>query len=283
MSVNLDSICRQIRIDILTAIYHARSGHPGGSLSCTEILAVLFHQVLTPNTTQGHDSFTPNHFVLSKGHAAPALYAAAASIKWLTPAQIKTLRKIGSPLQGHPDVNFLKWVETCTGSLGQGLSAATGMAMGAKLQKASDSHTYCVIGDGELQEGQVWEAAMFASHHKLDNLTVIIDYNKLQSDDFNKNISALEPLADRWRHLGWCVTEVDGHSTGGLYQALRKKKDGNQPHVIIAHTVKGKGVNYMENIPKWHGSVALSDEQFKSALEALDVTELKIKEYQRGE
>lgn len=274
--------CRQIRVDILTSIYHAQSGHPGGSLSCVEILAVLFHEVLSPIQNNDIYSFDKDHFVLSKGHAAPALYAAAASIGWLEREQLKNLRKLGSPLQGHPDTNFLDWVETCTGSLGQGLSVALGMALGHKLKNEIHSHTYCVIGDGELQEGQVWEAAMFARQHKLDNLTVIVDYNKLQSDDFNENICALEPLAERWRSFGWRVNEVDGHDLAELRSALQSESQQEMPHIVIAHTIKGKGVPYMENIPKWHGSVALSNEQFEESLRALSVNEDDFKEYAHG-
>jgi transketolase len=275
VSNTLTNISQHIRRDIISSIYHARSGHPGGSLSCADILTLLFHKVLsTPN---GDTSFKPDYFILSKGHAAPALYASAASIGWLKPSELKNLRKLDSKLQGHPDVAQLPWANVSTGSLGQGLSVALGIAKAGKLQSSRARHSYCVVGDGELQEGQVWEAAMFAAHHKLNNLTVIVDYNKLQSDDFNESICGLEPLAEKWRAFGWLCHEVDGHNFDELDTALSQSHN-EKPKVIIAHTVKGKGVSFMENSPSWHGSVALTDEQARSALEALDCEQNEIEE-----
>lgn len=280
MNEPLETISRDIRRDIISSIYHARSGHPGGSLSCADLLTLLFHRVLSP--VDGQASFEPDYFILSKGHAAPALYAAAASIGWITSDEVKTLRKMESTLQGHPDVAQLPWANVSTGSLGQGLSVALGIAKAGKLQSERARHSYCIVGDGELQEGQVWEAAMFAAHHQLDNLTVIVDYNKLQSDDFNASICALEPLAEKWRAFGWLCYEVDGHNFDECETAFSQHESG-KPKIIIAHTLKGKGVDFMENSPAWHGSVALSEEQTERALAALECNQDQIKELMRVE
>ncbi len=189
------------------------------------------------------------------------------------------LRKIGSLYQGHPHIGDLPWVETSTGSLGQGFSVALGMAMGLKLQKRA-SRVYALLGDGELQEGEVWEAAMCAAHHKLDNLCVIIDYNKLQSDARNDAIMRLEPLAAKWRAFDWAVVEIDGHDVDAILSTLRRAGvTHDRPSVILAHTVKGKGVPYMENLPAWHGSVKLTREQADEALHALGASRREIKEY----
>jgi len=277
---SLHDTSRQIRKDIIASIYHARSGHPGGSLSCADLLSLLFHKILTPSVNKS--GFEDDYFILSKGHAAPALYAAAASIGWLERGELKQLRKLDSPLQGHPDVTHLPWANVSTGSLGQGLSVALGIAKAGKLQAQRARHSYCIVGDGELQEGQVWEAAMFAAHHKLDNLTVIVDYNKLQSDDFNESICAIEPLADKWRAFGWLCYEVDGHDFDECDTAF-SQNEIDKPKIIIAHTLKGKGVDFMENSPAWHGSVALSDEQTERALAALGCESKEIQELMRVE
>jgi transketolase len=259
---------RAIRRISVAAIYHAGSGHPGGALSCADILACLYGAELNvwPNNLADQNR---DRFVMSKGHAAPALYAAGAHHGFCTTADALSLRKLGSLFQGHPHVADLPWVETSTGSLGQGFSVALGMAMGLKLRKRK-ARVYTLLGDGELQEGEVWEAAMCAAHHKLDNLLAIVDYNKLQSDDSTANIMGLEPLASKWRAFGWNVWELGGHDIAGLLEALRMAAEARgRPSVIIAHTIKGKGVPFMEGQPQWHGSVKLTRAQAEESLAAL--------------
>ncbi len=268
---------RFVRRHVIASIYHAGSGHPGGALSSADIFACLFGAELNFWPDQQQD---PNRdrFVLSKGHAAPALYAIGAHHGFCGVKDALRLRKLGSPFQGHPHVEDLPWVETSTGSLGQGFSVALGMAMGLKLQQ-SDARVYTLLGDGELQEGEVWEAAMCAAHHRLDNLCAIIDYNKLQSDDRNENIMRLEPLAAKFRAFDWAVAEVDGHNIAEILKAFRRASATHgRPAMIIAHTVKGKGVPYMENIPACHGSVKLTREQAEDALKALGADAGDIKE-----
>lgn len=212
-----------------------------------------------------------DRFVLSKGHACPALYATWAAQGFIAPQSISTLRKLGSPLQGHPHVIDMPLAETSTGSLGQGFSAAVGMALGLRHQ-GKEARVYTLLGDGEMQEGQVWEAAMSASHHKLDNLCTIVDYNKLQSDDFNANIMALEPLAVKWRAFGWNAVEIDGHDFDEIKTAFDAARNTTElPTVIIAHTTKGKGVSYMENSAPWHGSVKLTNDDVSKALQDLSL------------
>ena len=262
----------------IAAIYHAGSGHPGGALSSADILASLFGAELNLWPDNPHDDHR-DRFVLSKGHGAPALYAVAAHYGFCSPRSALRLRKLGSPFQGHPHVRDLPWVETSTGSLGQGFSVALGMAMGLKLQK-NQARVYTLLGDGDLQEGEVWEAAMCAAHHGLDNLCAVIDYNKLQSDDRNDVIMRLEPLATKWRAFDWAVAEVDGHDIPALLKTFRRAAATNgRPSVVIAHTVKGKGVPYMEDKPAWHGSVKLTREQAEEALSALGAGRNEIKEF----
>ncbi len=269
---------RFVRQHVIASIYHAGSGHPGGSLSCADILATLFGAELNVWPSSADDP-SRDRFVLSKGHAAPALYAIAAHHGFCDKKAALALRKLGSRFQGHPHIGDLPWVETSTGSLGQGFSVALGMAMGLKLQN-SQARVYTLLGDGELQEGEVWEAAMCAAHHKLDNLCAIIDYNKLQSDARNEAIMRLEPLAAKWRAFDWAVAEIDGHDIRALLTTLRRAgATRDRPSVIIAHTVKGKGVPYMENVPAWHGSVKLTREQAEEALLALEMPRRQMKEY----
>jgi len=272
---------RFARQHAIAAIYHAGSGHPGGALSCADIMASLFGAELNlwPDTVGDPDR---DRFVLSKGHAAPMLYAIAAHYGYCKPRDALRLRKIKSPFQGHPHVVDLPWVETSTGSLGQGFSVALGMAMGLKMQKRF-ARVYALLGDGELQEGMVWEAAMCAAHHRLNNLCVIIDYNKLQSDDQNANIMGLEPLAAKWRAFEWAVAEIDGHDITEILTTLRRAAaTQGRPSCIIAHTTKGKGVPFMENMPAWHGSVKLTETQADDALRALGATRQEIKEWLDG-
>lgn len=281
----LDGLARDIadaaaftRKHAIAAIYRAGSGHPGGALSSADILASLFGAELNLWPSGVADP-ARDRFVLSKGHGAPALYAVAAHYGFCSPKSALKLRKLGSPFQGHPHVLDLPWVETSTGSLGQGFSVALGMAMGLKLQN-NPARVYTLLGDGELQEGEVWEAAMCAAHHRLDNLCAIIDYNKLQSDDRNANIMRLEPLAAKWRAFDWAVAEVDGHDIPALLKTFRRAAATNgRPSVIVAHTVKGKGVPYMEDKPQWHGSVKLSREQAEEALAALGAGRNEIREF----
>ncbi|HEX4302014.1 MAG TPA: transketolase [Rhizomicrobium sp.] len=265
------------RKHVIASIYHAGSGHPGGALSCADLLACLFGAELNfwPNDIEDP---ARDRFVLSKGHAAPALYAVGAHYGFCDAKAALQLRKLNSSFQGHPHVLDLPWVETSTGSLGQGFSVAVGMAMGLKLQNLP-SRVYTMLGDGELQEGEVWEAAMCAAHHRLDNLCVVIDYNKLQSDNRNDAIMRLEPLMAKWRAFEWGVVEIDGHDIPEILTALRRAGITHErPSVIIAHTVKGKGVKYMENIPAWHGSVKLTREQAEEALQSLGATRTEIKD-----
>lgn len=269
---------RFVRQHVIASIYRAGSGHPGGSLSCADLLAALFGAELN---VWSHATQDParDRFVLSKGHAAPALYAVAAHHGFCGKRESLALRKIGSRFQGHPHIGDLPWVETSTGSLGQGFSVALGMALGLKLQK-SPARVYALLGDGELQEGEVWEAAMCAAHHRLSNLCAIIDYNKLQSDARNDQIMRLEPLAAKWRAFDWAVAEIDGHDIAQILATFRRAgATQERPSVIIAHTVKGKGVPYMENMPAWHGSVKLTREQAEDALVALGATHNEIKEF----
>ena len=274
----VSAAARFIRCHAVAAIYHAGSGHPGGALSCADLLACLYGAEMNvwPSKVSDPDR---DRFVLSKGHAAPALYAAGAHFGFCDARQALGLRKLGSKFQGHPHVLDLPFVETSTGSLGQGISVAIGMALGLKLQRKS-ARVYTLLGDGELQEGEVWEAAMCGAHHKLDNLCALIDYNKLQSDNSNDAIMRLEPLAAKWRAFGWTVFEIDGHDLAAILDALRQAgASAGAPSLIIAHTVKGKGVPYMENIPAWHGSVKLTAAQTRDALQALGATGAEIEDF----
>jgi len=267
-----------VRQHAIASIYQAGSGHPGGAMSCADILACLYGAELNlwPDTINDPHR---DRFVLSKGHAAPALYAVGAHFGFCDPMEALGLRKLNSKFQGHPHVLDLPWVETSTGSLGQGFSVALGMALGLKL-KSSQARVYTLLGDGELQEGEVWEAAMSAAHHKLDNLCAIVDYNKLQSDDRNDNIMRLEPLAAKFRAFDWAVAEIDGHDVEAILTALRRvSATADRPSILIAHTIKGKGVPYMENIPAWHGSVKLTREQASDAMKALGAKFERIEEW----
>ena len=274
---DLAEAARFVRMHSVASIFHAGSGHPGGALSCADILACLYGAELNvwPNTVGDKDR---DRFVLSKGHAAPALYAVGAKYGFCGAKAALGLRKMGSPFQGHPHVLDMPWVETSTGSLGQGFSVAIGMALGLKML-GSPARVYTLLGDGELQEGEVWEAAMSGAHHCLDNLCVIIDYNKLQSDNKNSEIMRLEPLAAKWRAFDWAVAEIDGHNIDEILKTFhRAASTKDRPAVIIAHTVKGKGVPYMENIPQWHGSVKLTRQQAEDALKALGASAKEMKD-----
>lgn len=255
----LQTIAKQTRRLILEMITAAKSGHPGGSLSAVEILVTLYFDVMR------HDPANPkwperDRFLLSKGHACPVLYAVMAECGYTPLDQLNNLRKMGSMYQGHPDVRYIPALEGSTGSLGEGLSLGIGMALAAKLDQ-SPSRTYVVLGDGEIQEGQIWEAAMFSSFHKVDNLVAIVDYNKIQLDGFVKDIMNLEPILDKWNAFGWHTINVDGHDIGALQKAFAEAAaTKGKPTALIAQTVKGKGVSFMENNPKYHGAAPTPDE-----------------------
>jgi transketolase len=272
---DLRDLATTIRRLTIVALYHAGSGHPGGALSATDLLAQLYGVELNlwPEHTQDPDR---DRFVLSKGHACPALYAAWVALGYAEKPLILSLRKLGGPFQGHPHVLDTPLAETSTGSLGQGFSAAIGMAIGLR-RKISNARVYAMLGDGELQEGEVWEGAMCAGHYGLGNLCAVIDYNKLQSDDRNECIMSLEPLADKWRAFRWRVIEIDGHDMEEMSQAFSEaRRERFKPTVVIAHTIKGRGVPFMENLPAWHGSVKLSREDCERALRSLGVSPSEI-------
>jgi transketolase len=249
-------------------IFDAQSGHPGGSLSAIDMMTVLFKQVMN-HDPKNPDSPDRDRFILSKGHAAPALYAVLAHCGYFSQNQLKTLRKLGSPLQGHPEKNRLPGVEASTGSLGQGVSIGIGMALAAKLDRKK-YRTYVLIGDGETDEGQVWEAALFAGNRRLDNLTVILDNNGQQLDGSVEEIMPLRPVGEKWRSFGWNVIEINGHQMTEIQSAFEKAKDTTgKPTLIWAKTVKGKGVSFMENNNEFHG-MAPNAEQFKVAMGELE-------------
>ncbi len=264
----LKKICRDLRRNILIMLEKAGSGHTGGSLSIVEILSALYFYKLR------HDPRRPDwpqrdRFILSKGHGCPALYTVLAKAGYFKPQTLWSLRKLGSKLQGHPQRNVKLGIEASTGSLGQGLSIANGIALVAKMEK-NDVRVYCLMGDGEMDEGQIWEAAMTASHYHLDNICGIIDNNKQQIDGWLKDVKGIEPITDKWKAFGWHVIEADGHNLTKLMDAYDEAgKIKNKPTVIIAHTIKGKGVSFIENKAKWHG-IAPKREELEQALKELD-------------
>ncbi|WP_031514036.1 transketolase [Desulfofalx alkaliphila] len=267
MTVQLEDKAKAIRRHIVTMLGEAGSGHPGGSLSAADLVAALYFKVMRvdPEDPQNPDR---DRFVLSKGHGAPVLYAALAERGFFPVEDLKTLRKLGSKLQGHPDMRKVPGVDMSTGSLGQGLSVANGMALAGKLDK-KDFRVYVLLGDGEIQEGQIWEAAMAAAHYKLDNLTAFLDHNKMQIDGNIEEVMSPEPVADKWRAFGWHVIEIDGHNMEQILNAIEEaKKTAGKPTIIVAKTVKGKGVSFMEDQVGWHGK-APSPEQVEEALKEL--------------
>jgi len=255
----VEAKARTIRTRIINMLGAAGSGHPGGSLSAADIVATLYFHEMKHNAAEprwpGRD-----RFVLSKGHAAPVLYAALAESGYFPREDLATLRKIDSHLQGHPDMNKTPGVEISTGSLGMGFSAAVGMALGLKLDK-SESRVYALIGDGESQEGIIWEAGMFAAQHKLDNLVGIVDYNNLQIDGHVSDIVDIRPIAAKWSAFGWHTIEIDGHSVAQIIGALDEAKSvKGKPTMIVANTVKGKNVSFMEGQVDFHGKAPSKDE-----------------------
>jgi len=274
---NFQKIALKIRRDIIKMLGVAGSGHPGGSLSATDILTLLYFHFLK------HDPKNPkwadrDRVIFSKGHGCPALYSALAEAGYFDRNLLLTLRKLGSPLQGHPDMRRLAGIEASTGSLGQGLSIGIGCALAAKLDK-KDYTTYVILSDGELNEGQIWEGAAFASFQKLPNLIAILDYNKYQLSGATKDILDMEPVVDKWKAFGWEVKEIDGHSHREIYDAIAWAKSAAKngtPAIIVAHTIKGKGVSFMENNNHFHG-VANTKDETEKALRELGEDEAEIK------
>ena len=256
---DLERMAATIRCDIIEMITTAQAGHPGGSLSATDVVTALYFRVmrLDPQNPEWPDR---DRFILSKGHACPVWYAALAERGYFDKAHLGTLRRLNSILQGHPDMRKTPGIDMTAGSLGQGLSVGLGMALSGKLRK-KDYHVWVVIGDGETQEGSIWEAAMAAANWQVDNLTAILDRNGLQNDTYVADIQPLEPLADKWRAFGWHVIEIDGHDMAQVVEALETAKTiKGQPTLILAHTIKGKGVSFMENVPEWHGKAPCIEE-----------------------
>jgi transketolase len=267
----LERVCAQHRIDILSMITEAGSGHPGGSLSAIDIIEALYRYHLRQGPARANDE-DRDRFVLSKGHGVPALYAVLAEHGYFDRSMLPTLRKLGSPLQGHPVRGTLPGVEACTGSLGQGLSIALGMALGARVD-AKDYRVWCMLGDGEMQEGQVWEAILCAGKYGTDNLVAILDNNKAQIDGLVADVMPIEPVDPKIASFGWDVRRIDGHDYGEILDALEwgEKREGS-PKMIIADTIKGKGVSFMESdLVKWHG-VAPTREQCAKAIEEIKGT-----------
>lgn len=256
-----------IRKGIIEAVYGAKSGHPGGSLSCADILTVLYFNQMNIDPSKPSDD-ARDRFVLSKGHAAPALYSTLANAGYFDSNDLSNLRHIDSNLQGHPDMSKIPGVDASTGSLGQGLSIANGMAISSKIN-SKGIRVYCLLGDGEIQEGQIWEAAMSSAHYKLDNLCVIVDNNNLQIDGSVQDVMSPYPIDEKFKSFGFNVINIDGHDISQIIKALEVAKTvKGKPTAIIAKTVKGKGVSFMENQAGWHGK-APNEEEYKKALKEL--------------
>ncbi|RKQ61840.1 transketolase [Thermovibrio guaymasensis] len=265
--VTLRAIAREVRKDILKMTSNAQSGHPGGAMSATDIIVTLYYYKMR------HNPLNPkweerDRFVLSKGHVCPALYSVLARTGYFPLEKLMEFRKVDGDLQGHPDMHKTPGIEISTGSLGHGIGAAVGMAIGLKLS-GSDSKVYCMIGDGEAQEGSVWEASMAASHYNLNNLVVILDNNNLQIDGPVDEVMSIYPAAEKWKAFGWNVMEINGHDFKEIKEALDRADESKfKPTMIIAKTVKGKGVSFMENRAEWHGK-ALPPDLLKEALKEL--------------
>lgn len=255
----MEEIAKQVRKDILFEIYNAQSGHPGGALSCTDILVAIYFKLINEG----------DKVILSKGHASAALYAVLAEKGFFEREELKTFRKLGSRLQGHPSLHKIPGVDAPSGSLGQGLSIANGIALSFKLDK-KENYVYCILGDGEIEEGQVWEAAMSSCHYKLNNVIAFLDYNKLQIDGSNDEVMKVAPVKEKFESFGWYVQEIDGHNFKEIISAVENAKKQDKPIMIIANTIKGKGVSFMENNVSWHGK-APNDEEYKRAMEELEV------------
>lgn len=264
----LASRAKAIRGNIVRMVTEAKSGHPGGSLSAADILAVLYFAEMNVDPSQAQNA-DRDRFVLSKGHAAPVLYATLAEKGYFPKEELLSLRRINSRLQGHPEMKNIPGIDMSTGSLGQGLSAACGMALAGKVD-ARDYRVFALLGDGELEEGQIWEAAMFAAHYKLDNLTAFVDFNGLQIDGPVAEVLSPLPIPEKWQAFGWNVLIIDGHNYNEIYDAIQTAKTvEGKPTMIVAKTVKGKGVRQMENIADWHGK-APSREECETFLAAIE-------------
>ncbi len=264
----LENIANDIRKDIIEEVYQAQSGHPGGSLSCTDILTVLYFNQMNVDTKKPEDA-NRDRLILSKGHCSPALYAVLARKGYFDKEELKNFRKMDSFLQGHPDMKKTPGVDMTTGSLGQGLSAAVGMAIASKMNQAG-CRVYCVLGDGEIEEGQIWESAMAAYKNKLDNLCVILDNNSLQIDGKIQDVAGLDNIEGKFKSFGFNVIQVDGHNISNLIDGFDSAKQTKQvPTILIAKTIKGKGVSFMENQAKWHGK-APNEEEYEKAINELD-------------
>jgi len=256
--IELEKTAAGLRRDVIDMIYHAGSGHPGGSLSSADIVTALYWHAMKVDPARP-DWEDRDRLVLSKGHAAPIVYAAIARKGFFAVEHLQTLRHLGSILQGHPDCRKTPGVDMTSGSLGQGLSIALGMALGAR-QARQDFQVYCLLSDGETQEGMVWEAAMAASHYQVGNLTAIVDRNNLQVDGWVNAVMNIEPYGDKWRAFGWDVRELDGHDLAALCQTLDDVRlERARPSVLICRTIKGKGVSFMENVMEWHASPITKD------------------------
>jgi transketolase len=270
----LSIIAVNIRKHALEAVHSAKSGHPGGSLSISDVMAYLYFKEMRIDA-KNPKLEDRDRFVLSKGHCAPALYSALALKGYFPIEEIKNFRKIGHMLQGHPDMKGVPGVDMSTGSLGQGISAAAGMALSAKLS-GKDYRIYTILGDGELEEGQVWEASMFAAQYKLDNLCAYVDNNGLQIDGNIADVMSPYPIVDKFKAFGWNVIEINGHNLDEIEMAYSQAKTiKGKPSVIVAHSIKGKGVSFMENRAEWHGS-APNDEQYAQAVKELDAELAKL-------
>ena len=275
MNITLDSIedlrkkSKEIRRDIIEEVYNASSGHPGGSLSVTDILTVLYFNQMNINPDKPNDE-NRDRLILSKGHCCPALYATLANRGYFDKELLKSFRKIDGLLQGHPDMKKIPGVDMSSGSLGQGLSAANGMALASKLDKKG-FRVYCIVGDGEIEEGQIWEAAMTSSHYKLDNLCVIVDNNNLQIDGQVKDVMNVYPIDEKFKSFGFETINIDGNNIEEIIEALQKAKIAKgKPTAIIAKTIKGKGVSFMEDNVSWHGKAPSEEEYNKAILELGD-------------
>src|SRR5574344_205085 len=262
---NLEKISNDIRKDIIQMIYNAKSGHPGGSLSCVEILVSLYHNIM--NLELDKEGKRIDKFILSKGHASATYYAVLASTGYLPHDDLITFRKYNSYLEGHP-TNKIEGIDVSSGSLGQGLSIANGMALEKKLSN-KDGYVYVVLGDGEIEEGQIWEACMSASKYKLNNLIVFLDNNGLQIDGSIKDVKNVDNLSKKFESFGLNVQNIDGHNTSQIIDAVNIAKKSDKPNIIIAKTIKGKGISFMENQVSWHGKT-LTDEEYKKAMEEIN-------------
>ena len=261
----LQSISKEVRKNIINMIYNSKSGHPGGSLSCTDILVVLYNNIM--NLEKDETGKRIDKFILSKGHAAPAYYAVLSTVGFIPKEDLKTLRKYNSYLEGHPS-NKINGVDCSSGSLGQGLSIANGMALSKKISN-KDGYVYCLIGDGEMQEGQIWEALMTTNKYDLSNLIIFIDNNGLQIDGTIESVKKIVNLSEKVKSFGLEIQNIDGHNHLEIIEAINKAKESNKPNCIIAKTIKGKGVAFMENQVSWHGK-SLNDEEYMLAMEELE-------------